>query len=290
MFSNEISPYLEQYFSRLDNNKTKSIIEYSVKGGKCIRGFIVKHILDSFMENKTYPWEPVVVAELIHAASLIIDDLPCMDNDQERRGKPSTFVKFGKHEAILFSFYIVSESLRLLGQGFQKINDGGSKFHYVTNKWCELLGRNLVLGQLMDLQCDAAEWFNIPKQRDFNENIIEFKTSSLFSFTFILGAIFSDQEVDLEDFKKMGQCFGMMFQLVDDYKDADEDNVFKNYILTHGMKKSVFRYLQAKSEFIHLLQKYNLLTDKFTYIIGILDDKFNLNAKTSTSTANSQST
>ena len=288
MFEKEVSPYLEQYFSTLEKNKTKSIIEYSVKGGKCIRGFIVKHILDCFMGDKTYPWEPVVTAELIHAASLIIDDLPCMDNDKERRGKPSTFVKFGKHEAILFSFYIVSESLRLLGQGFQKINGGESKFHYITNKWCELLGRNLVLGQLMDLQCDAAEWFNIPQQKDFNENIIEFKTSSLFSFTFILGAIFSDHDVDLEDFKKMGQCFGMMFQLVDDYKDIKEDNSFKNYILTHGMKKSVFRYLQAKSEFINLLQKYNLLTDKFTYIIGILDDKFNINAKTST--ANSQST
>ncbi len=282
MFGAEISPYLEQYFSTLDNNKTKSIIKYSVKGGKCIRGFIVKHILDCFMGDKAYPWEPVVTAELIHAASLIIDDLPCMDNDQERRGKPSTFVKFGKHEAILFSFYIVSESLRLLGQGFKKIKGGETKFHYMTNKWCELLGRNLVLGQLMDLQCDAAEWFNIPQQKDFNENIIEFKTSSLFSFTFILGAIFSDQDVDLEDFKKMGQCFGMMFQLVDDYKDADEDNSFKNYILTHGMQKSVFRYLQAKSEFIRLLQKYNLLTNKFTYIISILDDKFNLSSQSST--------
>ena len=83
----------------------------------------------------------------------------------------------------------------------------------------------------------------------------------------------------------MGQCFGMMFQLVDDYKDIKEDNSFKNYILTHGMKKSVFRYLQAKSEFIRLLQKYNLLTDKFTHIIGILDDKFNLSSNSSTTNA-----
>ena len=138
MFGEEISPYLEQYFATLDNNKTKSIIEYSVKGGKCIRGFIVKHILDCFMGDKPYPWEPVVTAELIHSASLIIDDLPCMDNDHERRGKPSTFVKFGKHEAILFSFYIVSESLRLLGQGFKKIKGGETKFHYITNNLAAL--------------------------------------------------------------------------------------------------------------------------------------------------------
>jgi len=282
MFEKEVSPYLEQYFSTLEKYKIKSIIEYSVKGGKCIRGFIVKHILDCFVGDKAYPWEPVVAAELIHAASLIIDDLPCMDNDKERRGKPSTFVKVGKHEAILFSFYIVSESLRLLGQGFRKIKGDMDKIHYLQDKWCELLGKNLVVGQMMDLQCDAAEWFNIPRHKDFNENIIEFKTSSLFSFTFILGAIFSNQDANLEDFQKMGQCFGMMFQLVDDYKDIKEDNSFKNYILTHGMQKSVLRYIQAKSEFIRLLQKYNLHTKEFTYIICTLDDKFNLSSHSST--------
>ena len=120
MFGDEISPYLEQYFSTLDNNKTKSIIKYSVKGGKCIRGFIVKHILDCFMNNKSYPWEPVVIIELIHAATLIIDDLPCMDNDQERRGKPSTFVKFGKHEAILFFFLYYFRIFTIVRAGIQK--------------------------------------------------------------------------------------------------------------------------------------------------------------------------
>jgi len=165
MFAAEIHPYLDEYFKTLNNTKTKKIIEYSVKGGKCIRGFIVKHILECFMGENNIPWEPIVIVELIHAASLIIDDLPCMDNDQIRRGKPSTFVKFGKHESILFSFYIISESLRLLSQGFKESDDGQCKFHSITEKWCELLGKNLVLGQLMDLQCDATEFFDIPKKK-----------------------------------------------------------------------------------------------------------------------------
>jgi len=277
MFAAEIHPYLDEYFKTLDNTKTKAIIEYSVKGGKCIRGFIVKHILECFMGENNIPWEPIVIVELIHAASLIIDDLPCMDNDKLRRGKASTFVKFGKHESILFSFYIISESLRLLSQGFKESDNGQCKFHSITEKWCELLGKNLVLGQLMDLQCDATEFFDIPKKKDLNESIIEYKTCSLFSFTFILGAMFSNKTVNIDDFKKMGYSFGMMFQLVDDYKDKNEDNVFKNYILKHGMEKSIIRYLQEKVCFINLLNKYNLFTKEFKLIIETLDNKFNFN-------------
>ena len=95
MFGEEISPYLEQYFSTLDNNKTKSIIEYSVKGGKCIRGFIIKHIMET-LSNKV-EWQPIVAIELIHAASLVIDDLPCMDNSIMRRNKKR------KHSSLIFS-------------------------------------------------------------------------------------------------------------------------------------------------------------------------------------------
>jgi len=89
--------------------------------------------------------------------------------------------------------------------------------------------------------------------------------------------MFSNKTVNIDDFKKMGYSFGMMFQLVDDYKDKNEDNVFKNYILKHGMEKSIIRYLQEKVCFINLLNKYNLFTKEFKLIIETLDNKFNFN-------------
>jgi len=92
MYSNEIKLYINEYLKKLNDSKLKSIIKYSIEDGKCIRGFIVKHILEILSEQIL--WEPIVAIELIHASSLIIDDLPCMDNDIERRGKPSTHVKF----------------------------------------------------------------------------------------------------------------------------------------------------------------------------------------------------
>ena len=279
MFSKDVMPYLEKYFKTLDNTKVKTIVEYSVQGGKCIRGFIVKHILQQF-QNFPEPivWQPIVAIELIHAASLVIDDLPCMDNDKERRGKPSTFVAFGKHEAILFSIYIISQSLKLLSSSFR--NYSRAKLNLIIEQWSQLLGKNLIIGQLMDLKCDVTEYFEIDNNKDFNENIIKYKTCSLFSFAFLLGVLFSDKYNDnndpiiIKDFKQMGYSFGMMFQLVDDYKDKDEDDVFRNYILSHGNQKSLRKYNQEREQFIQLLLKYKLFTPEFKKMIQLLDSRF----------------
>ena len=169
MYKNEIAPALEYYLTQVNNPKICSIIKYALEGGKCVRGFIVKHIIDTLgVEEDKTQWEPIACIELIHAASLIVDDLPCMDNDSMRRGKLSTFVKFGKHEAILISLYMVSESVRLITNALTKKSI--DRCQLLINEWCSLLGKNLVLGQLLDLKTEASEYFNIPiNTNNFND-------------------------------------------------------------------------------------------------------------------------
>ena len=99
----EIEPYLRNYTENLDNSKISKALIYSLEGGKCIRGYIVKIIMESFQSDIF--WEPIVAIELLQAATLIIDDLPSMDNDTYRRNKLSTFVVFGENETILTSFF-----------------------------------------------------------------------------------------------------------------------------------------------------------------------------------------
>ena len=126
MFSEYVQPEFDEYFKNNSTGILPEILKYSLNGGKCIRSFIVKHIINTLSDNKINFWEPVVSIEMLHSASLIIDDLPCMDNDLERRGKDSTFVKFGERNAILSSFYIVSESF--IGE----INELDSEILYVA--------------------------------------------------------------------------------------------------------------------------------------------------------------
>ena len=129
--------------------------------------------------------------------------------------------------------------------------------------------------------------FSIDNTFEFNEALIKFKTSSLFSFTFILAAIFSSPNADINEFSNMGESLGMMYQLVDDYKDKDTDNTSNNYILSHGVQKSVSRYFQARSNLIVLLQKNNLFTTQFKQLIELLDHNFRIKSTQLTSTPQS---
>lgn len=279
MFDQEITPFLNTYLETLDKSKISQALKYSIEGGKCIRGFIVKHILETINPNNL-SWEPIVAIELIQAASLIIDDLPSMDNDAMRRGKPSTFIMFGEREGILTSFYMVSESLRIMNSKIFDLTESNTEskiaIKSLIDEWCSLLGRNLVVGQMIDLKGDCEDMFNIKlsNKQDINETLIKYKTCSLFSFAFVLGALFANKNLDVEEFKQMGYFFGLMFQLMDDFKDKETDDAFANYILAKGEAKAREKYTEARASLLLLLAKNNILTVRFKELINLIDSKF----------------
>lgn len=279
MYAQEVQPYLDNYYNTLEKSKIRDLIQHATDGGKCIRGFIVKHIIETLTGKKgeDISWQPIAGVELIHSASIVIDDLPCMDNDSFRRGKLSTFKQFGKNEAILSSYYMISETLRIIIDGLDE--QGSLSCLKATMKhWCDLLGKNLVIGQFLDLKGDAEEFFNLKlKQTDsVNEYIIKYKTCSLFSFTFLLGAFFSNktEDEDIKDFKDMGQHFGMMFQIMDDYRDRETDVPYANYVLSKGMSQAILKYKESRESLTELLEKHNLLTEKFELLIKNIDKLF----------------
>ena len=276
MYTNEVQPYLDVYYETLEQSKIRDLIQYATNGGKCIRGFIVKHIIET-LTDKEVPWQPIVSVELIHSASIVIDDLPCMDNDTFRRGKSSTFKHFGNNESILSSYFIISETIRIIIDGLDDINNV-KVFKTLINEWCELLGKNLVIGQFLDLKGDAESYFNIKfSQTDsVNDYIIKYKTCSLFSFSFLMGAFFSNK-IDpetIQDFKDMGLHFGMMFQLMDDYRDKDTDVPYANYVLSKGLEMAIEKYKQSRISLCILLKKHNLYTDKFINLLSNIDKLF----------------
>lgn len=277
MFENYINNELNIYYSKINNSKIRSILQYSLEGGKCIRGFIVKHIMEKI--GKKIIWQPIASIELIHGISLIIDDLPCMDNDLIRRNKPSTFVKFGEKESILVSFYGISEAFKILFEGINNNKDIFpediyNKVQELLEYWNEEIGKNLIIGQMLDLCMDVEELLNINIAKD-KKNIMLYKTASLFSFSFILGGIFSSID-NIIDFKKMGYLFGIMFQLMDDYKDMDTDENSANYFLQNGKKESIELYLNCKLQLLNLLEKYNLYTEEFKMLINKIDETINI--------------
>ena len=282
MFENYISKELNIYYQNINNSKIKNILKYSLDGGKCIRGAIVKNIINKLSNNEINIWQPIVSIELIHGISLIIDDLPCMDNDTIRRNKPSTFVKFGERQSILISFYGMSEALKLLVDGINSIDKFSTdkillnKMLLLINEWNDEIGKNLIIGQLLDLQENIEDLLDIKLQTN-NQNIIIYKTASLFSFAFTLGAIYSGKDIDFTDFKKMGYYFGIMFQLMDDFNDITTDSIENNYILSNGKNNSLKLYLDSHNKLINLLKTYNLYNNFFIELIDKLNSQVPIN-------------
>jgi geranylgeranyl diphosphate synthase type II len=285
MFEKYIENDLIIYYNTIQHSKLKEIIKYSLEGGKAIRGGIIKHIIETLSgkeDGTSTLWQPIVSIELIHGLSLVLDDLPCMDNDNIRRNKPSTFARFGERHAILVSMFGITEAFKLLFNGIKELdinNDVYIKYiENIINEWNELIGKNLIVGQLMDFKENIGELLNldIPTTHNRSIDLIYYKTSSLFIFSFILGAIYSNNtncSNNIDDFKKMGEYLGLMYQIMDDSNDVDTDEVHKNIVLSYGNEKSLQLYRDAESKFIELLLKYNLMTSTFEKLISKLNQK-----------------
>jgi geranylgeranyl pyrophosphate synthase len=281
MLINDFKEYiineLSTYYNTITNTKLKEILIYSLEGGKCIRGFIVKHLIEQLTQAPTILWQPIVSIELIHGISLVIDDLPCMDNDTMRRNKLSTFAKFGERQAILTSLFGISEAFNILLEGLKNLNTDTNKYidiiNILTKEWHEYIGKNLVIGQMLDLKENIEELININIPFN-NDNIILYKTCSLFIFAFILGGVYSGVDVNLEDYKKMGYHLGIMYQIMDDSRDIETDVVEANIILNKGKLEAEKIYMESKSKFLDLINNNNILTQELLDLVGIIDSMY----------------
>ena len=288
MYYEYVKNDIYKYINKYNNTTIGKVITHSLIGGKCIRAYIVKHIMNTLSDNKINIWEPIASVEVLHSASLIIDDLPCMDNSLIRRKKKSTFVEFGERQAILTALFMCSDSLKILMDAFKNIEESFEKhqmdlIYKLITEWNELIGNNLVVGQMLDLQEDVKKLLNLNLRIDNDKLIIMiYKTSSIFILSFILGAIYSRKKnLDYDKFKVMGLNFGILFQIMDDFCDLEEDEKNKNtnFILSNGITPSLKLYINKKRELLILLKETNLFTKEMIQLIKVLDEKIILKIK-----------
>ena len=223
--------YNNLLLSKLDNNFLSKAMKYSsINGGKRIRSFLVSQ--SSKMINLSSENSMIISSaiESIHTYSLIHDDLPSMDNDDFRRGKPSSHKKFGEATAILagdalhdFAFQLISGSLKKIDpdKNLKLIN-----FLTLCTGYDGLAG-----GQSLDLLFE--------NKKISKKNIIEMytkKTGKLFEFSFAAPFIIKGESKKRIEFSKMyGSTFGIIFQIIDDL--IDEINSFKILGKTPGKDK-----------------------------------------------------
>jgi len=183
-------------------------------GEKKIKSKIFMYIGSIFNINYKILIKVGASIECIHAYSLIHDDLPCMDNDNLRRGKPSTHIKFGESTAVLAGNSLLTMAFEILSDSNLKLSEK-IKINLIK-KLSECSGHaGIAGGQFLDL--------NFEKKKVSKKKIIDMetkKTGKLFSFCCMAPAIITKKNIKVVNFfKKMGANIGLLFQITDDLID-----------------------------------------------------------------------
>lgn len=157
--------------------------------------------------------------ELIHAYSLVHDDMPCMDDDVLRRGKPTCHVEYDEATALLVGDALQSLSFQLLSE--HKLNDDATKQLQMVKLLAVASGsRGMAGGQAIDL-ASVGKQLSLPELEQMHIH----KTGALIRAAILLGAYCGNAltEAQLERLDHFGKLIGLAFQVVDDVLDCEAD-------------------------------------------------------------------
>ena len=206
--------FLKKFFLKQKKSNLIVPMRYGMfPGGKKIRSKIIIDIGKIFNLDYDKLIQVAAAVECIHAYSLIHDDLPCMDNDNLRRGKLSAHKKYGESTAILAGNSLLTIAFEILSDEKFKINL--STRIKLINSISKCSGHSGIAGgQYLDL--------NFEKKSISIKNIESMqikKTGRLFSFCCMAPAIMANKLNNLKKMEKIGEKIGLLFQIVDDLID-----------------------------------------------------------------------
>ena len=206
--------FLKNFFLKQKKSNLIAPMRYGMfPGGKKIRSKIIIDIGKIFNLDYKKLIQVAAAVECIHAYSLIHDDLPCMDNDNLRRGKLSAHKKYGESTAILAGNSLLTIAFEILSDEKFKINI--STRIKLINSISKCSGHSGIAGgQYLDLNFEKKS-ISIK-----NIEIMQIKkTGRLFSFCCMAPAIMANKLNNLKKMEKIGEKIGLLFQIVDDLID-----------------------------------------------------------------------
>ena len=249
-FTLRIQKKLEGVLSLEDNSiGILDAMRYSsLNGGKFIRALLVYSTADAFKINVKLLDQVAIAIELIHAYSLIHDDLPSMDNDTIRRGVPSCHIAFSESTAILAGDALQALAFEILSENKYKGISDNMRLRWINYLSSSIGAAGIAGGQYLDLLIN-----NKSTELEYLNYIYSLKTSSLIKSCIILPAMLTknitkDEFLKLEEFASI---LGISFQIKDDLlgymcssttlgktQGKDEQRNQPNYINLLGLGKT----------------------------------------------------
>jgi len=274
-FQQRVDQFLKTHIK--SNNIIDESIVYALEApGKRVRPTLLYLVSDALSLELDHADAIAGALETIHTYSLVHDDLPCMDDDDLRRGQPSLHKKYNEATAVLAGDAMQSMAIEMLldNQHFTEKQN-----NLLAKMLLETIGsKGMILGQALDIEYES---------REANESEIllmcELKTGVLIEFCFLAPLMIAD--ATNEKWERLGKIVGISFQLIDDLLDLQETSESlgkksqkdiirnkKNYPISFGEKKTVELLDAYKAEANNLLQELNLDEHYLSnYIMNLFD-------------------
>ncbi|MHA4192023.1 (2E,6E)-farnesyl diphosphate synthase [Bacillus cereus] len=199
-------------------NVLREAMAYSLEaGGKRLRPLLLFATLQAFGKERNLGVGAACALEMIHTYSLVHDDLPCMDDDDLRRGKPTNHKVFGEAMAVLAGDGLLTYAFQVIMAYEQKEISAEKKVRLVLELAKAAGPEGMVGGQVADMEAEGKRL-----TIDELEYIHKHKTGKLLEFAVLAGAILSDATEEQEEkLLTFAQYIGLAFQIRDDILDVE---------------------------------------------------------------------
>lgn len=275
-----LSPFLPKieafldgiFYNTPETDQLEDCIRYSLtQGGKRLRPSLSLMVAEAIGSYNVLP--AACAVELFHTASLLADDLPCMDDAHERRGRKVAHHLFGEATTLLASFSLIAKGYHLIGENrrlIMHLSDAEERVCLALEAATETTGYlGASGGQFLDL-------YPPNHSKEVLEKIINLKTGALFSLASTMGWIFGGGSLEkVSQIKEVGLSLGILFQLVDDLSDYEEDlkNERINYAVCLGVEALIERVFELKDRIEVLLQEMNYPFEQISNLTYLLSRK-----------------
>lgn len=241
-------------------------MDYSLEaGGKRIRPVLVLAFCHMCGGDYRKAAAPAAAIEMIHTFSLIHDDLPCMDNDDFRRGKPSCHKKFGEACAVLAGDALAIRPFQVIAES--ELNDS-MKIKLIAELACSSGTEGMIGGQIIDMENEQRSTVNGENLR----MMYALKTGRLIKTSCVMGCIAAEaSDEQVKNAEEYAHCLGLAFQIIDDILDVTGDEAALGKPIGSDAEEN-------KTTFVTLYGIENAreeavkLTDKAMKILGRFDN------------------
>lgn len=218
-------------------------MKYSLAaGGKRIRPMLLLAVIKSLGGELEKGYDTATALEYVHTYSLIHDDLPAMDNDELRRGKPTNHIVFGEAIAILAGDALLTQSFEIIGKSDSTLEQKVA----LTIALAQTSGSNgMVAGQVEDIEGEGKS-LSLMDLKEVHRK----KTGELIRFAVLAGCILADASIKVQEpLSQFAEHFGLAFQIRDDILDVigDVEELGKNIGQDEQNNKSTYPHLMTLS-------------------------------------------